>query len=122
MSTIKRSAESLRKYARVNQALITQTGERDIARQAKRDGTSTAKIDLKRGLASGGVRRVAPVDVAAVRAKTGLSQERFARAFRISPHTLRNWEQGRRTPEGPARALLTAIDRDPKALMRALGV
>ncbi len=44
-----------------------------------------------------------------------------ARAFRISPHTLRNWEQGRRVPEGPARALLFAIDRNPKALMRALG-
>ncbi|MCC7167059.1 MAG: helix-turn-helix domain-containing protein [Rhodospirillales bacterium] len=62
-----------------------------------------------------------PVNVAAIRAKTGLSQDRFARAFQISPHTLRNWEQGRRIPEGPARALLLAIDRDPKALMRALG-
>lgn len=60
------------------------------------------------------------LDVAAVRAKTGLSQERFATAFRISPHTLRNWEQGRRRPEGPARALIMAIDRDPVALMRAL--
>jgi putative transcriptional regulator len=64
---------------------------------------------------------VKPLDVASIRAKTGLSQDRFARAFRISPHTLRNWEQGRRLPEGPARALLLAIDRDPKALMRALG-
>ncbi len=60
------------------------------------------------------------LDVAAIRAKTGLSQERFAVAFRISPHTLRNWEQGRRRPEGPARALIVAIDRDPVALMRAL--
>jgi DNA-binding transcriptional regulator YiaG len=60
------------------------------------------------------------LDVAAIRAKTGLSQERFAVAFRISPHTLRNWEQGRRRPEGPARALILAIDRDPVALMRAL--
>jgi putative transcriptional regulator len=60
------------------------------------------------------------LDVAAIRAKTGLSQERFAKSFRISPHTLRNWEQGRRSPEGPARALLIAIDRDPAALMRAL--
>jgi putative transcriptional regulator len=60
------------------------------------------------------------LDVAAIRAKTGLSQERFAVAFRISPHTLRNWEQGRRRPEGPARALILAIDRDPVALLRAL--
>ena len=49
---------------------------------------------------------------AAIRAKTGLSQDRFARAFQISPYTLRNWEQGRRVPEGPARALLLAIDRN----------
>jgi putative transcriptional regulator len=62
----------------------------------------------------------ATLDVAAIRAKTGLSQERFAVAFRISPHTLRNWEQGRRRPEGPARALILAIDRDPVALLRAL--
>jgi putative transcriptional regulator len=67
-------------------------------------------------------RRPAPpaLDVAAIRAKTGLSQERFASAFRISPHTLRNWEQGRRRPEGPARALILAIDHDPVALLRAL--
>jgi putative transcriptional regulator len=66
--------------------------------------------------------RVGPpaLDVAGIRAKTGLSQERFAIAFRISPHTLRNWEQGRRRPEGPARALMIAIDRDPVALLRAL--
>ena len=98
------------------------TTERQIAPQAKADGSGTAKINFKQGLASGQVRRVMPVDVAAIRAKTGLSQERFARAFRISAHTLRNWEQGRRSPVGPAQALLTAIDRDPKALMRALGV
>ncbi len=66
------------------------------------------------------MRVVRPLDVAEIRAKTGLSQQRFAKAFQISPHTLRNWEQGRRVPEGPARALLMAIDRDPKALLRAL--
>jgi putative transcriptional regulator len=65
--------------------------------------------------------RLPALDVAGIRAKTGLSQERFAVAFRISPHTLRNWEQGRRRPEGPARALILAIDRDPVALLRALG-
>lgn len=122
MPIVRHSAESARKHARVDRALTAKTTERDIARHAKTDGTSSAKINFKRALASGQVRRVMPVDVAAIRAKTGLSQERFARAFRISAHTLRNWEQGRRSPEGPAQALLTAIDRDPKALMRALGV
>jgi DNA-binding transcriptional regulator YiaG len=68
-----------------------------------------------------GVRRnVRPVDVAAIRALTGLSQAKFARACRISVHTLRNWEQGRRLPHGPARALLLVIAREPKTVMRAL--
>ncbi|MSP90127.1 MAG: helix-turn-helix domain-containing protein [Alphaproteobacteria bacterium] len=95
--------------------------EATIARHAAQDGTETDGIDFDAALKSGRLRVVTPLDVAAIRAKTGLSQERFARAFQISPHTLRNWEQARRIPEGPARALLTAIDRDPKALLRALG-
>jgi putative transcriptional regulator len=119
MPTVKRSAKDLRKYARVNRAVLGNTTDRMIAAQAKADGTLG---EFERAQAAGKVRRVLPIDVAAIRAKTGLSQERFARAFRISPHTLRNWEQGRRAPEGPAQALLTAIDRDPKALMRALGI
>lgn len=119
MPIVRRSAKDLRKYARVNREILDKTTERMIDAQAKVDGTYKT---LERALASGKVRRVLPINVAAIRAKTGLSQEHFARAFRISAHTLRNWEQGRRTPEGPARALLTAIDRDPKALMRALGV
>jgi len=65
-------------------------------------------------------RKVRPVDVAAIRAVTGLSQPSFARACGISVHTLRNWEQGRRAPRGPARALLLAIARDPAGVIRAL--
>ncbi len=62
------------------------------------------------------------VDVRSVRAKLGMSQQRFAERFGISTATLRNWEQGRRQPEGPARALLTIIDREPEAVRRALHV
>jgi len=107
--------------ARVNRAVLAKMTEADIARHARADDSSTDDIDLEAALVNGRLRIVMPVNVAAIRAKTGLSQDRFARAFQISPHTLRNWEQGRRIPEGPARALLLAIDRDPKALMRALG-
>lgn len=107
--------------ARVVRSILAKTTEADIARHARADDSSTDDIDLEAALADGRLRIVMPVNVAAIRAKTGLSQDRFARAFQISPHTLRNWEQGRRIPEGPARALLLAIDRDPKALMRALG-
>ncbi len=62
------------------------------------------------------------LDVAKVREKTGLSQDRFAGAFAINPSTLRNWEQGRTRPDGAARVLLTVIDRDPEAVLRALRI
>jgi putative transcriptional regulator len=60
------------------------------------------------------------IDVRAIRAKTGLSQSKFAELLSIEVSTLRNWEQGRRDPTGPARALLRAIHNDPVAVIRAL--
>ena len=60
------------------------------------------------------------IDVRAIRAATGLSQSKFAELLSIEVSTLRNWEQGRRDPTGPARALLRAICNDPVAVMRAL--
>lgn len=59
-------------------------------------------------------------DVPAIRNKLGFTQEQFARSFGVSLGTLRNWEQGARLPEGPARVLLTVIDREPAAVRRAL--
>ena len=61
-------------------------------------------------------------DVAALRRFTGLSQEAFARALGISVHTLRNWEQGRRMPEGPALALLRIAARHPRVLRENLAL
>jgi putative transcriptional regulator len=55
-----------------------------------------------------------------IRAVTGLSQPKFARLLDVDVGTLRNWEQGRREPTGPARALLRAIKANPKAVLRAL--
>ena len=55
-----------------------------------------------------------------IRKKTGLSQRKFALLLSIEPSTLQNWEQGRREPQGPARALLRAIKKDPKNVLRAL--
>jgi putative transcriptional regulator len=60
------------------------------------------------------------VDVKAIRTKLGMTQEEFAGRFGFSVNTLRHWEQGRRVPEGPTRAYLLVIDRDPKAVQRAL--
>jgi DNA-binding transcriptional regulator YiaG len=59
-------------------------------------------------------------DIAALRSFTGLSQEAFARALGISVHTLRNWEQGRRMPHGPALALLRIAARHPEVLAESL--
>jgi putative transcriptional regulator len=61
-------------------------------------------------------------DVAALRRFIGLSQDMFARALGISVHTLRNWEQGRRMPEGPALALLRIAARHPRVLRENLAL
>ena len=59
-------------------------------------------------------------DVVALRRFAGLTQEEFAEALGISIHTLRNWEQGRRSPEGPALALLRIAARHPRVLRENL--
>jgi putative transcriptional regulator len=70
--------------------------------------------------ARGQTHRVVLVDVRAVREKLGLSQPEFASAFGVSVATVRNWEQGRRSPRGAARVLMQVIDNDPAAVRRAL--
>lgn len=60
------------------------------------------------------------VKVKAIRKNTGLTQQRFAKLIDVNVGTLRNWEQGRREPTGPAKALLRAIERDPKHVLEAL--
>ncbi len=59
-------------------------------------------------------------DVSALRRFVGLSQSQFARAIGISVHTLRNWEQGRRQPDGPAIALLRIAARHPRIIWENL--
>jgi len=60
------------------------------------------------------------INVPAIRKRLGLSQNEFSARFGIPPGTLRDWEQNRRQPEGPARALLIVIDKEPEAVKRAL--
>jgi putative transcriptional regulator len=62
----------------------------------------------------------APVDVKAVRRRLGKSQSEFARMIGVSVSTLQNWEQGRRRPLGPARALLRVAEANPEAVAAAL--
>jgi putative transcriptional regulator len=63
---------------------------------------------------------VDPAAIKALRETTGLSQLKFALLLDVDVGTLRNWEQGRRSPTGPARALLRAIKKDPQHVLAAL--
>jgi putative transcriptional regulator len=60
------------------------------------------------------------IDVAAIRRKTGLSQAAFALRIGVPVATIRNWEQGRRSPQGPARVLLALLDRNPRIVEETL--
>ena len=65
--------------------------------------------------------KVPLIDVQALRRRLGLTQREFAERFSFSVRSVQNWEQGRRSPEGPARVLLTVIDREPQAVLRGIG-
>jgi len=64
----------------------------------------------------------AEIDVRAIRRRLGMTQKEFAIQFGFSVNTVRHWEQGRRVPEGPTRAYLVVIGREPEAVQRALRV
>jgi putative transcriptional regulator len=99
-------------------ARVAAMTDEDIAR-AVADDPDAAPLLTREQLAK--ARVVWPADIAATRRRLGLSQAEFAAWFGISPGTLRNWEQGRRVPDGPARVLLRVIEREPEAVRRALG-
>ncbi|MBE5316483.1 MAG: helix-turn-helix domain-containing protein [Xanthomonadales bacterium] len=63
---------------------------------------------------------VTAVNVKRIRVATGLSQAKFARVVAVPLGTLRNWEQGRREPTGPAKVLLKALERDPQSVLEAI--
>lgn len=59
-------------------------------------------------------------DVSAIREKYNMTQKEFATLLGISVATLRNWEQGRRKPQGPAKVLLKIAKKRPKAILESL--
>jgi putative transcriptional regulator len=63
---------------------------------------------------------VPAVDVKAIRRRLGLSQAQFAAKFGFAPASIRNWEQGRRIPDGPARVLLAVIGEHPDVVASVL--
>ncbi len=91
----------------------------DSIRRGLEDALAYARGDKTRGRATV-VHVPKRVDVKAIRARLGLSQASFAARFGFRVGTIRDWEQNRRQPEGPARVLLTVIDREPEAVERAL--
>src|SRR3989442_15520380 len=70
----------------------------------------------------GELRRVSlsPNEVRSIRRRSGLSQSAFAARYGLNLRTLQDWEQGRAQPDGPARAYLLVILREPSAVERAL--
>ena len=62
-----------------------------------------------------------PADIRSILVSLGKSQSEFALMIGVSISTLQNWEQGRRTPDGPARALLKVAAENPQAVADALG-
>jgi putative transcriptional regulator len=67
------------------------------------------------------VTEYAAEDIKGIRNRLKKSQSEFAAMIGVSTRTLQNWEQGHRTPVGPARALLRVAARNPKAVAEALG-
>ncbi|HEX5280220.1 MAG TPA: type II toxin-antitoxin system MqsA family antitoxin [Micropepsaceae bacterium] len=108
---------------RIDWAKVNATPEADIERHAREDGTRMpTDRQWRRMVKDGRAKLVTPerVDVRAIRTKLRLSQAEFAARFGFTAAAVRQWEQGRRYPHGPARILLTIIDREPNAVRRAL--
>lgn len=63
---------------------------------------------------------IKPPEIKTVRDKLNVSQNDFALMIGVSVRTLQNWEQGRRSPEGPAKALLRIAAKNPSAVLDAL--
>lgn len=80
-------------------------------------------LDYAQGKGTGAIVHrieVPTVDVAAIRASTGLSQSAFARSIGVAKGTLLNWEHGRRHPTGPAQVLLAMLAKKPSLVSELL--
>ncbi|MCP5206759.1 MAG: helix-turn-helix domain-containing protein [Hahellaceae bacterium] len=85
-----------------------------------KQGLEEAVAFSKGNISKAVVHEFSPMDVKEVRAKIGMSQNEFASAFGISVSTLRHWERGDRTPQGPALVLLNVVSKAPQAVLKAL--
>lgn len=93
-----------------------------VAGGIRSEGVESGAIAESSALSTrSGVHIPQEIDVKAIRTKLGMTQLAFAKRFGFSIKTLQQWEQKQRVPEGPTRAYLLVIDRDPDAVQRALG-
>src|SRR5689334_9597960 len=118
MTTITRTVAAIRRHrpSRTARARLASAAEDDVSMSSEHAPMPAA---ARRRLKDGHSR---PSDLVAFRAMLGLSQPAFAIALGIQVGTLRNWEQGRRTPEGPAIALLRLAARHPRLLLESLTI
>lgn len=94
---------------------MTKLGERLIRSAKEARAIARGEVEPARAFVPPAV-----LDVAAVRRKTGLSQDMFAKRYGFSAAAVRDWEQGRRKPEAAARTLLLIIEKDRAAVDRVL--
>lgn len=106
MKTVRVTIEAGSKAGRFDPARVDATSEADIARHIAQDETHSM-LDAARF-----ARRV--------RKRLGLSQAEFSQRIDVSLETIRNWEQGKRSPTGAAKALLKVLDKAPEAALAAL--
>lgn len=108
MSITRKTIESApdKGRGRIDDARVDTTGEAEIARQAATDDAEAVQD--------------AAQFARQVRQRMGLSQAEFAQRIDVSLETIRNWEQGKRSPTGAAKALLRLLDHAPQLALRAL--
>lgn len=87
----------------------------------KLEGTSEADFKAQQKIDDAAAAQDAALFAQRVRKRLGLTQLEFSRRIDVSLNTIRNWEQGKRSPTGAARALLRVLDKAPEAFLMALG-
>jgi putative transcriptional regulator len=106
------TAEAFPEVAALFRAAVAQA-RADEAREAAERAARAADAIVRKGRRDGALLKT-------IRRRLGFNQERMAGILRISVSGYRKWEQGQRPVSGPARALLTVMDKEPEAVIRAL--
>lgn len=121
MSIVRRTRDTFDPKS-VDWTRVDATTDEDIDEQVAGDPDTAPPLNAE--LLAGATRVLpppSPAEIRAVRKRLGMTQSAFAARFGISVETVRNYEQGHRTPTGPVRVLLQVIAREPEAVVRALG-